>query len=71
MHDILEVPTKLSMRISALRVYGGSLKNLYNVCRFDQPYERSRRGGHSTRKDFRINRKHYKPWQVIKHEYSL
>jgi hypothetical protein len=60
---------KISMRLSALREFGGDLRNQYDSPRFDQPkWWRSRmeNGHRRTRKDFRINGNHdYKPWQYI------
>jgi len=54
------VDTKKSMRVSALRNFGGDLHNLYESTRFDSGKE-SRRGKHNTKKD----RKYFiKPWQV-------
>lgn len=57
-------PQFMSMRKSALTVFGGTLANLYDLHGSDSDWYRSRVAGHSTRKDFRINgRRNYKPWQ--------
>jgi hypothetical protein len=57
-------PNFISMRKSALTVFGGTLPNLYNLHGSDSYRHRSRIAGHSTHKDFRINgQRNYKPWQ--------
>jgi len=54
---------KLSMRLTALREFGGSLISLYDSHRLDSGWQ-SRRARRSCRKDFRCNSKRdYKPWQ--------
>lgn len=60
----LEVPTKVSMRLSALSLYGGSLYNLYKSRRLNHRFNRSRDAEHACRKDFRHNgSRNYRPWQ--------
>jgi hypothetical protein len=63
----LEVPVKISMRLSALSVYGGSLSNLNKSHRLDHECHqghRSRLAGRATRKDFRTTgHRYYRPWQ--------
>lgn len=62
-----QFPYRLSMRMSALKVFGGILDNHNDSSRLEQPYWRSRYAGHKTRKDFRVtNHKYYKPWQYRK-----
>jgi hypothetical protein len=61
--EIEHLPAQLSMHISLLKEFGGSLDTLYDMER-DLYEGASRRPRHATRKDFRINSKHnYKPWQ--------
>jgi hypothetical protein len=63
----LEVPVKISMRLSALSIYGGSLSNLNKSHRLDHECiqgHRSRLAGTACRKDFRTNgHRNYRPWQ--------
>lgn len=58
-------PVKRSVRITALKEYGGMLYNLWDSPRLNSlGFKKSRIGSRSTRKDFRINsQKNYKPWQ--------
>jgi hypothetical protein len=63
---IEEIPVKISMRRSMLKIYGGCIDNVWTdtVGHLEQIFKRSRNAGTVTRKDFRINsRKNYKPWQ--------
>lgn len=52
---------KISMRKSALKIYGGNLKNLYDSPRLECGFE-SRNAGHSCKKD----KKSYRPWRSRK-----
>ena len=62
--------SKISMRKSALRDFGGSLRNMYFVPRFEQQCtrgNRSRDAGTICRKDFRVNgNRNYRPWRFRK-----
>jgi hypothetical protein len=54
----------LSMRLTALREFGGPLLNLYDSRRFDSGWQSRTHSGSKCRKDFRCNSKRdYKPWQ--------
>lgn len=48
------LPTRLSMRESALKIHGGDLHNYYDSPRLDQGWE-SREAGSTCRKDWRVN----------------
>ena len=62
----------VSMRKSALKIYGGTLKSLYELHEHDNPMHRSRMRHHYTRKDFRVNgQRNYRPWQFQKKIESL
>jgi len=57
-------PQFVSMRKSALTIYGGTLESLYDLHGSDDPKHRSRNAHHYTHKDFRINgQRDYRPWQ--------
>lgn len=62
----------VSMRKSALKIYGGTLKSLYELHGHDNPMYRSRMRHHYTQKDFRVNgQRNYRPWQFQKKIESL
>jgi len=63
--DVLESPGfKISMRLSALKFYHGSLTCLYDSKRFDNGSQ-SRHHRHATRKDWQgTSRRDYKPWRI-------
>ena len=55
---------KISMRLSALKFYGGALDSMYDSSRFDNGSQ-SRYHRHATRKDWQgTSRRDYKPWRI-------
>lgn len=58
-------PVKMSMRKTALTVFGGNLYSMYDVKRFENRFFRSRYASTTTRKDYRVNGScNYRPWQM-------
>ena len=61
-----EIPTKISMRLSCTKAFGGDIEDLWDVYRFEGGI-RSRNAATQCKKDFRANSsRNYRPWQNAK-----